>query len=124
MKRQLAVLSACVLVVVACSDGSSDSTSPSAADRLRPSALEQTIADRVATCIDRGSTRTSCECRANTTARFLSLSDFAEETRLLQIGDPSAIDKFQRRMFTEHRETMFKLGQALSNCPVMHIETE
>lgn len=123
MKR-LAVVSACVLVIVGCSDRTSQPNSDSGSNQPAPSALEQTIAARVADCIAKGATRANCDCRAETSARYLSFDDFAEETRLLRSGDRSALDRFQRRMFAEQKNKMFQLGQALADCPMMRIETE
>ena len=123
MRWKLVAISASLLAT-ACSDNGAEPGSLQASSDAARTVLERTIATRVANCIKNGSTRPNCECRANAAARILPFEDFAEETRLLQSSDQAGLDAFQRRMFAEQRDTMFRLSQALEACPAMVIEAE
>ncbi|MEM9572633.1 MAG: hypothetical protein AAF996_14295 [Pseudomonadota bacterium] len=116
---------ACVcLFVAACSDRGTDTTESDTFGKSDQAELDRQISLRINDCIEKGATELNCECRANTTAQHLSLEDFAEETRLLLSNDGMGLDEFQRRMFADHRDTMFALGEALAACPLMRIQLE
>ncbi len=112
-----AILLALVLGLSACAN--EDFTSSDADNPVAPQASEvdKTVDTLISACLEKGLSEESCTCSAKTSARILGEKDFLTHSQLQLNSDQPGVDKFLRRKYAEDQDTMYKLGEALAECP-------
>jgi len=112
-----AILLSSVLALSACAND--EPSSSDAVDTAAPQATEvdKTVDLLISACLEKNLSEESCTCSAKTSARILGKKDFLTHSRLQLNSDQPGIDEFLRRKYAEDQDTMYKLGEALAECP-------